>query len=62
MVDLVRKTGDDDFYLNLYRQIGLVGLSVVILGFVISFFIKEKDVEAKGDEEVEALGSQFTSW
>ncbi len=62
MVDFVRKTGDDDFYLNLYRQIGLVGLSVVIIGFAISFFIKEKDVEAKGDEEVEVAGSQFTSW
>jgi len=47
--------------LTKYRQIAAIGSFVCFLGFIICFWITEKDYEATGNEQVEALGVKYTT-
>lgn len=50
------------FGLTKFRQIALIGSMVCFCGFLVSFFIEEKDYEASGNDQVAALGTKYSFW
>ena len=59
---ILQLSSDGAMGLTRFRQITLLGTFVCAGGLIAALFIKEKDYEGTGNEEVDPLGAKFTSW
>lgn len=59
---ILQLSSDGAMGLTRFRQITLLGTFVCAGGLIAALFIKEKDYEGTGNEEVDPLGAKFTTW